>query len=319
MNEITTFIQQNGTELFTFVTPIIEGLVGSVFATLFMGRNEMKKIKAQEFGKIAMELIAQGKMSHYEYYKCRNFLKIAKLADKAYNEQREHQESEQEAMDFDWFMRFFDAAGNISNEELQTLWGRILLNEITHPQSCSLRTLSLIRDMTAKEARIFQTMAKYVIHSGYASVIFPNGFYDEHNGHSMAKKVIAEEGLNYEDHVQLLMEAGILTGDHTFAAYFDYGDVVVAQNDNLKFQIRGYKDEQVLFSEDAYFLTSAGKEIFRVIKNSPDFSYDEQYALACFLEFKEIYKDLEFSAYDTTGVRELEGINLLSDALYKKD
>lgn len=317
MNEIVNFIQQNASELFSFATPVIEGLVGGVFATLFTGKNEMKRIKTEKLGEVAMELIEQGKMSHYEFYKCRNFLKIAKLADEACKEQEKKTDTAQQTMDFDWFMRFFDAAGNISNEELQMLWSQILLNEINHPQSCSLRTLSLIRDMTSKEANIFQKMAKYIVHSGSSCVIFPNGFYDEHNGHSLTKRIIKKDGLNYEDHVQLLMEAGVLTGDHSFAAYFDQGDVVAAHNEHLMFQVRGYKDEQVLFSEEALFLTSAGKEIFHVIKNSPNFAYDNQYALACFKEFKDIYKDLEFSAFDMTEGSELEGVDLLSDELYQ--
>jgi len=51
-------------------------------------------------------------------------------------------------------MRFFDVVGNISNEDLQQLWGKVLANEIAKPKACSLRTLDMIRKMEIKNARI---------------------------------------------------------------------------------------------------------------------------------------------------------------------
>ena len=42
-------------------------------------------------------------------------------------------------------MRFFDAVGNVSNEELQKLWGKVLAGEMQQPGSCSLRTMEVIR------------------------------------------------------------------------------------------------------------------------------------------------------------------------------
>ena len=47
----------------------------------------------------------------------------------------ELQESDEQVdtkIEFDWIMRFFDAVGNISNEELQRLWGKVLAGEMKH-------------------------------------------------------------------------------------------------------------------------------------------------------------------------------------------
>ena len=37
-------------------------------------------------------------------------------------------------IDFDWYMRFFDNAGNIINKNIQLLWARILADEIKKPR-----------------------------------------------------------------------------------------------------------------------------------------------------------------------------------------
>lgn len=39
-------------------------------------------------------------------------------------ESEQDERNEQDRFSFDWLMRFFDAVGNISNEDLQQLWGK---------------------------------------------------------------------------------------------------------------------------------------------------------------------------------------------------
>lgn len=80
-------------------------------------------------------------------------------------------------------MRFLDAVGNISNEELQSLWRSVLANEISRPKSCSLRTLDMIREMSPEEARTFSDLCQYVMQSGDTYYIDSAGFFCEEDGH----------------------------------------------------------------------------------------------------------------------------------------
>jgi uncharacterized repeat protein (TIGR03899 family) len=68
-------------------------------------------------------------------------------------------ESESEVSDIpineDWTSRFFDYAEDISSEDMQGLWGRILAGEIKKPKSYSLRTLDILRNLSTEEAEIF--------------------------------------------------------------------------------------------------------------------------------------------------------------------
>ncbi|MCY4055964.1 MAG: DUF2806 domain-containing protein [Cyanobacteria bacterium MAG CAR4_bin_6] len=65
--------------------------------------------------------------------------------------------------DPDWAARFFDCAQDVSSEELQKLWGQILAGEIKSPGQTSLRTLSILRNMTQKEAQDFSDLMRFRI------------------------------------------------------------------------------------------------------------------------------------------------------------
>jgi uncharacterized repeat protein (TIGR03899 family) len=63
----------------------------------------------------------------------------------------------------DWITRFFACAQDISSDEMQVLWGRILSGEIKKPGSYSLRTLEFIKNLTKSEAQTFEQLGKMAI------------------------------------------------------------------------------------------------------------------------------------------------------------
>ena len=62
-----------------------------------------------------------------------------------------------------WTNRWVDGAQDVSSEDLQKLWGKILAGEVKSPRQTSLRTLSILRDMTQQEARDFSTLMRFRI------------------------------------------------------------------------------------------------------------------------------------------------------------
>ena len=65
-------------------------------------------------------------------------------------------------VDHDWAARFFDNAKDVSDEEMQKLWAKLLAGEVESPGSVSLRTLSILREMTQKEAELFARAVNYI-------------------------------------------------------------------------------------------------------------------------------------------------------------
>ncbi|MDX9744185.1 MAG: DUF2806 domain-containing protein [Arcobacteraceae bacterium] len=61
-----------------------------------------------------------------------------------------------EEVDQDWRMRFFQKAQDVSNEEMQEIWAKILANEVSKPGKVSLRTLEIVSNISKSEAELFQ-------------------------------------------------------------------------------------------------------------------------------------------------------------------
>lgn len=70
-------------------------------------------------------------------------------------------------VDSDWIGRFFSYAQDVSNEEMQLLWGRLLSGEVARPGAFSLRTLELVRSLSVSEANTFSKLMKFVLHDSY--------------------------------------------------------------------------------------------------------------------------------------------------------
>ena len=75
--------------------------------------------------------------------------------------------------DPDWTARFFDGAQDVSSEKLQKLWGKILAGEVKSPGQTSLRTLSILRDMTQQEAKDFSDLMRFRIDNFILSEALP--------------------------------------------------------------------------------------------------------------------------------------------------
>lgn len=275
-------------------SPAVQGVVTSLITTLFMRRGEKIKaieaLKQKQFEKATEELLESGRLSYVELYKCRNFLKIAECADEmmlAYQESHvEQEDKEQDKLSFDWLMRFFDAVGNISNEDLQQLWGKVLANEIVKPKACSLRTLDMIRNMSPEEARTFSFLCQYVMQSGNTYYIDSSGFFCEEDGHQDCRKYIQNKGLSYETHIIPLLEAGALSQDHDLALYMSKDMNLEVHNDKICGVIMTQEATPVLFRKDAYLLTVSGKELFHIVHDSGSFETDEEYTLLCLKDMK---------------------------------
>lgn len=95
----------------------------------------------------------------------------------------------------DWFLRWREYASNVSSDDFQQLWGKILAGEIKHPGRYSLRTLEFVKNTDHAEAQIIQKI--------FAAVV-GNFIYKE-------RDALQSAGITFGD--MLFMEQlGLLTG-----------------------------------------------------------------------------------------------------------
>lgn len=227
--EIIQFITNN---VSTFFSPV-NVLAGSLFTAIFLRKNtatqEFEKIKAGKFQEIADELLESGKMSYTEYYKASNFLNVAKKADALYAEMN-HNEPSKVKHDFDWYMRFYEIVGNISDEKVQDIWAKIMAGEINKPNSYSLKTIDILKNIGKQEAQLFSDILKCCI-SIRNGLFLPN--YDEY---------LEKCKIKYS-HIMLLSEMDLIYND---------ADIIMNISSNEK--------EKILFTSGNRILTIKSKD-----------------------------------------------------------
>ncbi|MCD8352861.1 MAG: DUF2806 domain-containing protein, partial [Clostridiales bacterium] len=200
--EIATFIQNN---LSTLVSPVTT-LAGAVITAIFLRRNtatktaseEFEKIKAGRLEEVTKELLDSGSMTYTEYYKMNNFLEIAKKADEIHHKMPKEEQSE--PYNFDWFMRFYEATGTVSDEEMQNMWAKILAGEVCKQGSYSLRTLEALRNLSKPEAALFQNICRHSLEID-GKIFLPH--YDEY---------LSAVCISYED-LMKMEECGLISSD----------------------------------------------------------------------------------------------------------
>ena len=60
--------------------------------------------------------------------------------------------------DHDWTARFFNDVQDVSSEEMQQLWAKVLAGEVERPASISIRSLGILRNLDQASAQIFQVL-----------------------------------------------------------------------------------------------------------------------------------------------------------------
>lgn len=247
---------QNGLETASKVGPI----VGAIFAAIFLRKNtkdvEFEKLKAGKFREVADRLLASGYMTYTEFYKAANFLHVAELADQVFKHDYQNKADENQKYDFDWYMRFYDIVGNISDEEMQALWARILAGEIHRKGTYSLQLLDILKNFTQKQAELFNRVCSHCFISG-DNVYIPND-----------NEYLQFANITYQDILDLDALGLINSGGTTSLSVKVQPDrPALFGNDMLRMVIEynGQGNATQEFSFLQFPFTSAGRELITLI------------------------------------------------------
>jgi uncharacterized repeat protein (TIGR03899 family) len=197
-------------------------------------------------------------------------LNIENVTAFAAEELKNEQPVSDEPLDEDWTTRFFKIAEDISNEEMQALWGKILAGEIKQPKSYSLRTLELIRNLSKSEADVFMKVANYAIKSGGKNYLFKGN--DD--------KYLKEKcNINYMD-IALLMEIGIIQpgvfiNHQLIQQSIDSQRVFLAGNIVI---IANIKANTPTIQLPVNVFSNSGNELIKLINSTPPLEYLRYFA-----------------------------------------
>lgn len=262
--EIISYLSTNAPAIWSGIGPV----VGSLITVLFLRKNtattEFEKIKSGKFDDVLDDLLLSGHLTYTEFYKANNFLKIAKKADEYYS-QNSHIESVG-CFEFDWLIRYYEAVGNISDENMQDLWAKILAGEINAPSSYSLKTIDILRNMRKCEVELFTNICKYSFICNGNELFLPN--YDEY---------MDSVGIQYSD-VMKLSEIGLIFDNGMLSMRFDLPETpaILSINRDLVLTICSSKTKNEKGSISQYPFTQVGTELATLVDDMPT---DESFIL----------------------------------------
>ena len=199
-----------------------------------------------------------------EFQAKKRLTNVGSIAGHAAEELRDTEVPDHEP-DPDWIARFFDGAQDVSSEYLQRLWGKILAGEVKSPGQTSLRTLSILRDMTQQEAKDFSDLMRFRI----ASFIFQKD----------GLKILGERVGYLAAH---FCEIGLLCGAEICQnLILNKSGKWIEKFCGHALIIEGPPSRQISMHMDqnAYVITSAGLEIAKLCQHQePDMTYLSHFA-----------------------------------------
>jgi len=71
-----------------------------------------------------------------------------------------HNTADEKPVDQDWINEFFDKVRLVSSVEMQSIWSKILADEVCTPGTYSIRTMNTLKQMTKEEANLFSRFAE---------------------------------------------------------------------------------------------------------------------------------------------------------------
>ncbi|MDI1444182.1 DUF2806 domain-containing protein [Polyangium sp. 6x1] len=110
-------------------------------------------------------------LQYVEHKRLNNIKQVTTQAVDALKGLPPHQEVSEEPVDPDWTARFFDSVKDVSNADMQKLWGKLLAGEIANPGRFSLRTLDVLKNLTSAEAQRYHHYLQFC--TNQADIVIP--------------------------------------------------------------------------------------------------------------------------------------------------
>ena len=184
---------------------------------------------------------------------------IESVVDNAYEMLEKEERCSAEPVEQGWINRFFDSVADISDEDLQQLWGKVLAGEIKQPNSYSLRTLETLKNLSKYEAELFNKISPYIVNMDGSLFVTSN------------TELLKKHGITYGEIMQL-DECGLMNSAGLVSLNPKVSDsqCVAIYNSSKIALICGLDSNIITVSIGEFGLTRAGKELFQLLDATPN-------------------------------------------------
>ena len=186
--------------------------------------------------------------------------------------------------DHDWTARFFNYIQDVSSDEMQLLWAKVLAGQIEQPGNASIRSLSILRNLDQVTAKRFQKLCSCCVMSIMTGHILDARVASL--GGNAGKNALQQFGLSFGE-LNILNEHGLIIGDYNswYDMRFCIGIPASGSNQQnthsilripFRFQDRNWvlspSEHRELDSEfrvSGVALTQVGKELSKIVECDP--------------------------------------------------
>ena len=238
-------------------------------------------IDTSNFEEIAKR--ASSRLAYQEITKQQN---IEAVADNAYEELENAEDVSSESTNPDWMFRFFDSVENISNENIQKIWGHILAGEIKCPNTYSFRTLEKLKNMTQQEVECFQKVSSFALRQGGKDFILEDQI------------TFNKYDLNFK-HILMLEECGLMLSQNlTLTLSVSINQEEGLYNSKVIGIVRGKSHESQELIIPIYVFTESGSQLLKAVQPQ----MNSQYFIDYLKMLRERNKDFVFTAHEISYI-----------------
>jgi hypothetical protein len=109
------------------------------------------------------------------------------------------EKAEPQNVEKDWITNFFDKCRIVSDDDMQTLWSKVLAGEANRPGAFSRRTVNLLGDLEKRDAELFTALCRFVwtIANAFVPLVYDphDTVYRSNNIHLMSLLHLESLGL----------------------------------------------------------------------------------------------------------------------------
>lgn len=143
------------------IEKVAEG-IGGLYKPVGIVREAKANAKAEVIAALAAQQVSeiqQRAVQRFVAEEVRRQENIEKITAEAINHLNE--DAEPSKVNDDWMANFFEKARIVSDEEMQSIWSKILADEANSPGKFSKRTINLLSDLDKSDALLFSTLCQF--------------------------------------------------------------------------------------------------------------------------------------------------------------
>lgn len=176
--------------------------------------------------------------------------------------ENDQQEPPEKKVDDDWIYRWRNNASEVTTEELQDLWGRLLAGEVKAPGTYSLRTLEFLRNLTKHEAEAISRLSPFVV---------TGAIYRE------AQEILEAGGVDF-GFLLYMQQLGVISGVEALGLSVKLksntqGTFSATLKSNSKVLIATSDDPSKILELPAYQVTAVGQQVLTLGHFQPHVEY----------------------------------------------